>query len=381
MLRIAVDSLKPGMRVARPVYSAGGQILLNVGKQIEVPFISRLQQMGVPAIYIQDASSLDLVAEDVITENTRVQAIKNVKSMMDIASNQLRSGRPIMVKIEEVQTTVQDIIEQLLTSRKLMINLIDIRVADDYTFAHSVNVCVLALVTGMALKYSKLQLSQLGMGALLHDMGKVMVPIDILNKPGALTAAERQEIEAHSTYGWEMLQQQKTVPNQAALAVYEHHERYDGQGYPRRLAGDNIHVFAQVVGVADVYDALTADRVYRKAHLPHEAIEYIAGAGNFLFDYGVIKAFLKHVAAYPIGTVVRLNTGETGVVVDTPAGYSQRPEVKILLAADGRRVQDGKVIKLTEATRTMIQEVVPPERWLELEISDHGSEGDAIAHL
>jgi HD-GYP domain-containing protein (c-di-GMP phosphodiesterase class II) len=325
------------MRVGRPVYNGLGQLLLNNGAILTDKTIARVRVTGIPALYIDDGFLKDVAIVDVISEEIRAQAMVQVRELLEDTAVS-GSGRAI-IRIEEMNKTVNEIIDQLFTNPNVMVNMVDIRAIDDHTFSHSVNVCVLSLLTGITLGYERAKLLALGIGALLHDIGKAFIPQPILNKPGKLTPEEFAIIREHPMHGYRMLLGIPGVSVESADVAHEHHERHQGQGYPRGLKASEIHEFAVICGVADVFDALTADRVYRKAYPVHEAHELVAGSGNFLFDYRIVEAFLKNIAAYPLGTAVRLSTGQTGVIVETKRGLSLYPRIRILFDSKGKSVE------------------------------------------
>lgn len=345
------------MKVGRPVYNSRGQLLLAAGTVLNRRNILRLKSLGIPALYIDDGLLPDVTVDDVISDDIRVQAMRQVRRLLEAETQDLPVGRAI-VKVREMAQTVNEIIDQLLNHASLVVNLVDIRSLDDYTFGHSVNVCVLSLLTGITLGYNRAKLFHLGMGALLHDVGKVRIPREILNKPGSLTREEFNVVKQHTVYGYEMLQRLPDVSPMAARIAYQHHERHQGQGYPQGLREDEIHEFARITAVADVFDALTADRVYRRAFPVHEAYEMIAGSGNFLFDFNVVRAFLQNVAAYPTGTIVALSNGEIGVVVETRRGLTPYPRVRILFEAGGTPVTEVRERFLAEERTVTVVRVL-----------------------
>jgi HD-GYP domain-containing protein (c-di-GMP phosphodiesterase class II) len=350
------------MLVGRAVYSSSGQLLVNRGVSLTKGIIKRLVSFGIPSLYIDDGFAKDLPLEDIISEQTRLRAIQQVKGLLVVQGKD--SDHPVsraIVKVQAVAQSVNKMIEELLEKKTLIVNLADIRALDDYTFGHSVNVCVLSLLTGITLSYTRSQLFHLGMGAILHDLGKVKVPKAILQKPGPLTEEEFTVIRQHPEWGHAMAQALAEVTSPAATILLQHHERYDGTGYPYGLKG--IHHYATICGIADVFDALTADRVYRKAVPVHEAYESIAGSGNYLFDYSFVRAFLENVAAYPSGTLVRLSTGEVAIVVETPRGAALYPVVRVLFDQKGRPIEPYQ-IHLAEQQDVVISKVVLDEDFL-----------------
>ncbi|GAB6181859.1 HD-GYP domain-containing protein [Desulfotomaculum defluvii] len=355
MRRLSMDFIKPGMKVGRPIRNSSGQILLNAGVVLSEKYISRLKLLGLHSLYIDDGLLPDIQVDDVIPEETRVKAIQQVKSLLQAHSKSMGGD---ISDTSKIYPTINDIIDQLLDNTKLIVELVDIRTMDDYVFAHSVNVCVLALMTGISLGFERPKLFHLGMGALLHDIGKIFVPKNILDKPGRLTEEEYAEVKKHPAYGLDILSKNPHVSSLSRMVVYQHHERYNGEGYPQNLKDSEIHQFAQITGMVDMYDALTANRVYRGAFPPHEAYEMIAGSGNYLFDFNIIQPFLSNIAAYPAGTIVELSSGEIAVVVSTKKGFSLYPKVRLLINRDKNSFQETVEIDLLECRNVTICKVV-----------------------
>jgi HD-GYP domain-containing protein (c-di-GMP phosphodiesterase class II) len=206
-------------------------------------------------------------------------------------------------------------IDQIFGHTDVVYNMLDIRSYDNYTYAHSVNVCTIALIIGAALKMSRSDLEYLGISALLHDIGKMFIDSQILNKPGSLDPDEYEQVKKHTRDGYELLKDKICISFISSHVAFQHHEREDGSGYPRGLTGDRIHRFAKIVAVADVYDAMTSHRVYRKAMPSHVVIQEIKENADRKFDRSVVEHLEKIVAPYPIGSVLLLNNGEK-VVVD-----------------------------------------------------------------
>jgi len=184
-----------------------------------------------------------------------------------------------------MESMINDLIEELLANCNIMVNLVDIRTNDEYTFGHSVNTCILSIITAINMGYHPARIRLLAVGAILHDLGKVMVPSSILNKPGKLTEEEFLQIQKHSEYGYDLLSNNDCFSELSKKVVLHHHERFNGSGYPYGLAGSDIHEFSAIVGICDMYDALTADRVYRRAFSTRDAFEMLSASGDYLFDH------------------------------------------------------------------------------------------------
>lgn len=356
MRKLPVDLVRPGMKLGRSVYDGQGRILLNSGVILTESYLRKLKKLGIPAVYIDDGLLPGLQVEDVISEQTRIWAVQQAKELFSSLSGS--SWQKPVVATQKAARVVNTLLEEILANKSAVVNLVDVRSHDEYTFGHSVNVAVLAILTGQSLGYSKGKLFQLGMAALLHDVGKTRIPLNILNKPGKLSGEEFAEIQKHTVYGYKIINGDPFLSRLSALVALQHHERFNGEGYPRGLAGEEIHQFAGITGMVDMYDALTSDRVYRKAFPPNEAYEMISGAGNLLFDFRLVTAFLENVAAYPAGTVVRLNTGETGVVVETKKGRTLAPKVRILFGPGGEPLLDQREVFLAEEEGVWIAGVV-----------------------
>lgn len=359
MYRVSLDGVKSGMKVAKAIYTSDGKILINSGVTIRPRYIENLKRFGIASIYVEDNLATDVQIGDVVDESTRTVATKTVREFF-LDKQQASAGRAV-VTTADLEKVVNWLLDDLLSQKELIVNLSDIRGLDDYTFGHSVNVAVLSLITGIALGFSRIQLYHLGMGSLMHDVGKIKIPTGIMNKPGKLTPEETRIMNQHSQEGFRIMRQQNEISLLSAHIALEHHERYDGEGYPNRLRGDEIHLFSRICSVADVFDALTADRVYRKAFQPHEAYELLSGSGGAQFDYRVVKAFLHHIAAYPVGTWVELNTGEIGFVVETKPGFSTRPLVRLMLDPEKLPLSPPREIQLASEVDRLIIRVVPRE--------------------
>lgn len=361
MRKVATIKLKPGMKVGSSVFNANGQLLLAAGAILNDKFIKKLGQLNVPAIYIDDGFLPDVEIDDIISERTRTKAIQETKKMFqDFNYTKKFSG------IDKMQSLVNNIIDEVLNNKTTMVNLVDIRCADEYTFGHSVNTCILSLITAAHMGFNHNSLRHLAMGALMHDLGKTLIPPEILNKPKQLTQEEFNIIQKHSEKGYEILTDNKNFSRISSLVVLHHHERYNGSGYPAGLKGKEINQFAAIVGLVDMYDAITADRVYRRAYSTNEAYEMISAMGDSMFDFEIVEAFLNHVAAYPVGSLVKLNTGEIGVVVENRPGYSLRPKIRILFSSLNQPLASQYEIDLAMTTNIAVTNLIEDENELML---------------
>ncbi len=326
MRYVPVSSLLEGMVTGKNLYDKNHKLLLRKGAQIHKRYINRIVELGYQGMYIDDDVSKDIELRDIISEDLRFMTVKSIKDMMLIDTNDKHRS----YKINKTKQLINQIVEEILDNQDAIINLIDLKFYDDYTFFHSVNVAVLSIVIGTAIDLNKQELIQLGIGAVLHDIGKMFVDKEILNKKGKLTDEELKHLQRHSEFGYQYLKETYELPMRSCIAVLQHHERYDGNGYPNQLAKDEISLFARIITIADVYDALISKRPYRKALLPSEAMEYIMANGGLMFDVDLVKVFVRKVAPYPIGTLVKLSNGYSGIVKENNDEACLRPMIKII---------------------------------------------------
>lgn len=352
MRKISVEKVREGMLLAKTIFSLDGNILLNAGIKMKESYINKFRELGISEIYIDDNISSDIVIEDVISDETRFEARMAVKKAMDsmVHSNSM--------DVKPVRNVVGKIVEELLSVQDAVINLQDIKTLDSYTFAHSANVCVLSTITGISMGYDALKLKELALGALLHDIGKTKIPNEILNKPEQLTPEEYEVIKKHTKYGYEILKQSGDISAYTSYIALTHHEKFNGEGYPLGLKGKEIHEFSRIVSIADVYDAMTSDRVYRKKINISEAVEYLISLGNYQFDYDIVRKMIEHISIYPLGTYVSLSTGEIAIVVDTNKKYPNRPVIRLVRDANGGFYESFKEIDLTSYNNIVITDVL-----------------------
>jgi len=319
------------MVLGKRILGKNGEMLLNKNSVLRESYIIRIQQLGYNGVYVEDEFSDNIEIKEIITEDLRTKTVNTVRH----AFISIENGKSMSSKgLDEISSLVDDIVKNVLDSKDIMVNMIDLKTFDDYTFYHSVNVAVLSLVVGVAMNLNKVQLNNLGLAAVLHDIGKVFVPKEILNKPGALSDEEFDVIKTHPYEGYIYLKEKFNIPTTSYIGILQHHERYDGLGYPMALKGQGISLYGRIVSLADVYDALTSRRPYRDALSPSEAIEYIMGGGGSYFDPVIASCFAGRIAPYPIGTSVQLSNNKIGIVVENYSDCSIRPRIKIIMDKD-----------------------------------------------
>ncbi len=294
---IPIDYLREGMMVGRPLYGKNGELLLGCGIVLRDSYIRKLRAANYNGIYIEDDLSEGIMPAEVIDSGLRAAAVKAVKDTFASVAARASVG----ACIGTVRTLAEQIVESILGKGVLAVNMIDLKAFDEYTFHHCVNVGVVSTVMGVRMGQSRHTLYKLALSGLLHDIGKIFVPKEILNKEGPLDDQEFAVMRRHSEEGYDYLMRKGAVPLPSCVGALQHHERLDGSGYPRGLHGLEISWFGRVLGIVDVYDALTSDRPYRRAMLPSDAVEYVMGGTGTLFDLQVVRTFMETVSPYPEG--------------------------------------------------------------------------------
>ncbi|MDR1701936.1 MAG: HD-GYP domain-containing protein [Sporomusaceae bacterium] len=332
MQRISVSNLKPGMIIAKNIFDINGKLLLGAGTVINNKIIRRMVMNKITAAYIRnpltdlDDDWLKAAIENVpqmISEETIVKSAGKIRHCFsDVCSS-------TKIDVDNIKQIAESILEEILDNCDAMINLGKINIYDNDTFIHSANVAALTAIMGTKMGYGRKQLLELTIGAILHDVGKLLIPVEILTKPDKLTSEEFEIIKRHPGIGFEILRKNKALPLLSAHVAYQHHEQYNGKGYGRAIKGERIHKYARLVSVIDVYDALTSDRHYRKAFLPHEAYE-IMMTMSANFDQQILFLFLNQLTIYPVGITVELSNGATGIVERILPGLQIRPTVRVI---------------------------------------------------
>ncbi|PWK08971.1 HD-GYP domain-containing protein [Tumebacillus permanentifrigoris] len=342
--------------LARPVLDEKGMVLVGSGVKLSERMVTRLKQLGVSSLYIEDKRTEDIVIVDAISDETRRSAVNTVYnsmlSMIETERGSRRASRPQIGR--DLSRAFQDILADLKGNKSGLISLASIFTVDGYLYHHSVNVAILATALGLAKGYGQKEITELGIGALLHDIGCTRIPPEIMNKPGVYSDLEFEIVQKHCEHGYDILRTQDGISLHSAHIALQHHERMNGTGYPRKLKGLEISEYARIVAICDVYEALTSKRLHRDAHLPHEALEFIMGGGTTMFDLNLVRLFAKNVAIYPVGMTVRLNTNETAVVVSLNPEYAQRPIIRLLTDERGNRLDMPYDIDLTKELTMMI---------------------------
>jgi HD-GYP domain-containing protein (c-di-GMP phosphodiesterase class II) len=355
--------------------------------------IDLVRNSSIKEVWIDSSKGLDVPGDaPVITE---AQSNEQVEAELSRAALERREVAPVSTQVELVRAAkicaqskqavismfqearmgkavdhdgakqlVEEISDSVSRNPGALISLARLKTADDYTYMHSVAVCAMMVGLAKQLGLDEAQTRLAGMAGLLHDMGKVMIPLEVLNKPGKLTDAEFTIIKTHPVEGHRLLLLNSAIDPLVLDACLYHHEKMDGSGYPKGLKGDEISLMAKMNAVCDVYDAITSNRPYKTGWDPAESLRKMAEWANGHFDGKVFQAFVKSLGIYPIGSLVKLTSGRLGVVVSQTTKSLTTPCVKVFFSTKSNMRIVPEVIDLSSpSTNEKISGREDPAKW------------------
>jgi len=359
--KISIQQLKPGMFIhdincvwmEHPFLV--GALKIKNDKTIE-----KIAGLGVREVYIDTLKGLDVIDAPTETEvNAEIEhkmlaMVQQVKPITTTSTlnEELKRSRKVyseankiisnimhdvrigkQVEVERIDPVVEKMANSILRNKDALLSLCRIKNKDDYTFLHSVSVGALLISFAHALDFKRDVIKLLGVGGMLHDIGKTKVPNEILNKPGALTEEEFVIMKSHVVHGCSILRKSPGIAQVSFDVASQHHERFDGSGYPLGLKNSEMSVYGQMAAIVDVYDAITADRCYHKGMEPTVAIRKMFEWSKFHFNPKLLRTFIRIVGIYPVGTLVMLESGKIGVVIEQSETDMTRPLVRIIFDA------------------------------------------------
>lgn len=309
---VRADQLEPGMVLARSVRGENGTMMLGENVVLTGNFIMNMQARGYLGAYIKDEFSEKVNVKETISEKLFFEGVKAVREE----------------NIGQMVNVAKEIVAEIFYAGDVTYTLLQLRAHDDYTYQHSVSVALLSAVIAKKMHLDRIALEDISIAGICHDLGKLQIPIEILNKPARLTAEEYEVIKTHSRKSFEILSDRYDIHARIKQAVLFHHENENGSGYPEGREGDQIPLMAKIIHAADVYDALVTKRVYKDAYSPADALEYMISGSNILFDPDVVKALCASVPVFTPGTEVVLSNGEMALVIENTS-QPMRPIVRL----------------------------------------------------
>lgn len=367
MRLVPIECVPEGCYLSRTIYDTEGRILLRRGTILKNSLINRIKNLKIYSLYISNTYTKQEIDEIISPELKQksvllVRDVFNTFDKISLASNQTNNSKTKLKNLEQknnylnsLEKLAEELYNSVISNKNLMAGLVDIKTMDAYTYQHCVNVALISTVIGSGFNLSKKQLINLCTGALLHDLGKIFVGKEIIQKPGKLTDAEFNIIKKHPRDGYDYIYNNNNISTSCKNIILQHHEKVDGTGYPLGLNGDKIDFFAKIVSIADVYDALISDRPYKRAMSPNEAFEFILANVNTMFDFEVAKVFSKVLMPYSKGTIVKLSNGDVGRVKRLHKSYPLRPCIEIIESKEPRKI--GSTVDLLNELSIVISSV------------------------
>lgn len=330
MKLIPIHEAQADMIVYKDIYNSDGKVLVAKGVKLTQRYIQRLRDFNIRSIEVRRETEPDMKVEEKFTNLWRQTA----DDIAFHANHAIKRHLKTDTDKQDLMLLVEEQISLILNDHSVIKHAFRLKVVGDGSFLHSIQVAVLSLAIGLELALSKSSLLLLGKAALLYDIGKTHLHRDLLLSDQTYSDAQKNIMQEHTVSGFKLLSHQ--FPEEIALVALQHHERFNGSGYPYRMRNDALHLYSRIVAVADVFIALKSRRQHRQAFQPYEAYEYILGSGDYLFDSRVVNAFHNIVVLYPPGTVVQLNDNRIGLVTAIHPKYGQRPDLALIYDAEMR---------------------------------------------
>jgi HD-GYP domain-containing protein (c-di-GMP phosphodiesterase class II) len=371
MRRVSAKHAKPSMMLGRALYDSYGRLLMKEGTKLSQVQIGTLEELGVGELFILDRRVDDVRAWPLITPELEGSTSAALRQIFHKAQIIVSKNKALALDLSILRQKVFEMVQQLFPvamGEPVIGGCYSIK---DYDYVHPVKVACISLLIGKSTGMGQTALINLGLAALLQNIGYVAVPQGVLDKPGIPTKGESQVIQKHCTYGAEILRRYAQVDNEVALIVEQHHERWNGTGYPNQVRGRNICHGARIIAMTDSAIALVSKRPGRGCILPqeanefitaftgdllqadflrpHQAMEFIVAYSGELFDPELVKIFTRTLPTYPTGLMVRLNSGEIGIVTNANVGYFARPKIRVCYDKNLRDIDKPFDINLADA--------------------------------
>ena len=321
MRYISLENITDDMILAQNIKDEFGRVLMIKGAKLSRQKKKKLENFDIAGVYIDDEWSADIFIEPVVDDTLAKNSVKALKEM----------------NLDAVCNCAAEIVDKLMGAEDYIHDMETIKAYDENTFEHCINVAITAVTMGIGLGYNYYRLKNLAVGSLMHDIGKQFVPLEIISKKDKLTDEEMEAIKEHPTYGYRILTRETSIYSSTREIVHQHHENWDGSGYPRGLKEDEIYELAMVTHLCDVFDALISVRSYKEAFSYQTAIDIVREGDEKMFQPGMVDAFFRYVPIYHKGSEVCLSNGETALVYKNNRGNMLEPVIKL---------RDGTIIDL-----------------------------------
>ncbi len=372
MHKIIIDDLKPGIRFSKSLFDINLNIVLPAGKVLDEFTLSNLKSRHITHVEtageIMEEKALSIEYENKGIEKKKIVVDKETAKYVDfyqeclniigVQYNKFRNGQGF--DPDKIQTLATKMANSIMAEKRpeIFINLVNIAGKGDYLANHIINTAILSVILGQRLGYSMVKLVNLALAALVYDVGMIKIPAYITEKEEKLSPDEYNQVKTHPVHSYQVIAKDLNFPIEIARVGLEHHERFDGTGYPRKIKGYEMSEMSKIIAVVDTYEALTKDRVYREGKESYDAMKMVLGEGSKKLDPEILKVFLGLMSIYPVGCFVQLNTNAIAKVVAADPVSPFRPTVKVMRDEFGDEVENGQVIKLSRETDIYIVKAI-----------------------
>jgi HD-GYP domain-containing protein (c-di-GMP phosphodiesterase class II) len=352
MQRISAIFARPGMELASPIYDNWGDVVLQNGIVLDARNIAQIEDIGVGELYVVNKKTEDIYVPPMVPPELEGAISKGLRRVLIECRSMLTSRNQQQIDLVLVNNLMDELLETVIAENKGDPSIAGCFSLRDYNYVHPIKVAALSMLMGKAICMGKNEIKQLGMAALFQNVGYVLLPQGILDKPGFLNNAELKAVQRHPVYSSQILARYTEIGPESANMVLQHHERWNGSGYPFGLRKDSISRAAMILGMTDVCFALASKRPHREEFLPafaiehsivssQDAIEYVIAYSGELFDPELVRAFTRIVPIYPTGTMVKLNDGRTGIVIKSNPDCIRRPRIRVISGATKEIAEEG----------------------------------------
>ncbi|MCD4828121.1 MAG: HD-GYP domain-containing protein [Candidatus Cloacimonetes bacterium] len=378
LLIVPIIDATPGMKLGSPAYNRNGVKMLDAGTVIKSSSqLERLIGQGVQRLLIDTGDNAapqqtpnrktGTRSEPAPIRKSPQEFVSEMKKELVVAREVYKSASRVIENVmsdvrmgkhinnEAVKSTARDLVKSVLRNPHALLSIANLKRLDDYTFRHSVNVAAISVALANHLSFEPHLIEIIGIGGLMHDVGKARIPMHIINKAGSLTQEEFETVQHHPDYGVDICLSEHFDDSLILDIVRHHHEAYNGSGYPEGIDHTQISKFAAIVSIADFYDALTTVRSYKKKITPPEAISIVNSTSNIKFDRRLVFHFIKIIGIYPIGSVIKLASGRTAIIAGFYADDLLNPLIKVLITADHTLCRDDSTLPLKEMDDTIVE--------------------------
>jgi HD-GYP domain-containing protein (c-di-GMP phosphodiesterase class II) len=369
MKKIPIEDIKPGTVFTRTVFGDNYEIVAEPNKPITSRDIEDLKKKGVKFVETTgEIKGIVKIQEDIPSTDKVEESARNLivfyKSLSDSIESVYTNYK---VNKEIIPDKTVEIVEKAMNKisevgdKNVFLNLVNIVDKTKYLPTHVLNVMILGLLLGKEMNYPESKLKILGTGLLVMDIGMVFIPMSILERETKLTDDEYNKIKTHTVLGYKAVVQENNMSPEVGRVCLEHHERWDGTGYPRGLQKQQISEYARIASIVDTYEAMTRKRVYRDRMMSYDAMRTILAEGSTKFDPDILKIFLRMMSVYPVGSYVMLNTRAIAKVVSSDPTSPFRPVVKVVYDEFGTKIEDGETIKLSDEAKIFVVRPIKEE--------------------